>query len=777
MNAPRARSGSRPPSAGLACALFLVLSLAPGRVRAQEGVEIAPGIEVGGAWPAWAEPARALPGSRNTEGTEALAREIEWHVEGDHGFELRRSAYVMHTAASVAERSELEIRVPAGDALSLLYVRRVRDGETRDVLTPAQVHVAQPESRLEDGLYDESRRLLVLLEDARPGDVVDYAYVRRAEMRRFGGRFAVRATLAGEPVHHARLVVRWPSDRAIAFRAHGLEGSGLQLSSEPSGVVIEGDDPPMPRVVLDAPGWVDTLSWLDVSELSSWDDVSRWASPLYATASLAPSELGGVPLATFAALPTPEERAEAAIRFVQDEVRYLGIEVEERTHAPTAPAVVLERRYGDCKDKALLLVTLLRALGIEAHPALVDTERGPVLDDDLPSPLAFDHVVVRLRLEGSEHWVDATRAYERGPLAARTPLRFAHALVLGDGSTALTEIPAAPPAQPDMEVDEHYDVSGGQRLEVVTHLRGTYAMQLRAALAARGTAEIEADYRAAYASAELSPQTSAPFAVEEQDDGSLVVRESYRITGFWNALDRDVSPWSSAGILPVAARDRPPVALALPHPRWILHRVRIDAESYWEIEPSREQLHATGFDVEQVTTVSGRTLLLETSLRTLADHVAAGDLARYTHDRDLAAPMLGFAVHLGRNDEDEATQDRPVMPWIVVGALVALFAAGLWLSPRLRRWLDGRRARAWRAAHRSASGESAADAIAVADLPEAERRAAPFRCCGAALETRWSRAQLGGATLAIQGASCEACGRTHRRYFRPASTRDPVLPT
>ena len=68
----------------------------------------------------------------------------------------------------------------------------------------------------------------------------------------------------------------------------------------------------------------------------------------------------------------------AVLQLVQRDVRYLGIEVGPGSHAPTAPDKVYQRRFGDCKDKATLIITMLSALEIPAFPVLIDaqTERG-----------------------------------------------------------------------------------------------------------------------------------------------------------------------------------------------------------------------------------------------------------------------------------------------------------------------------------------------------------------------------------------------------------------
>jgi len=91
------------------------------------------------------------------------------------------------------------------------------------------------------------------------------------------------------------------------------------------------------------------------------------------------------------------------------EVRYTGVEFGEASLVPRRPAEVLARRYGDCKDKAALLVALLRAAGVPAHVALLNVSDID-LDAKLPSMGDFDHAIVYVPPAGSAPalWIDAT---------------------------------------------------------------------------------------------------------------------------------------------------------------------------------------------------------------------------------------------------------------------------------------------------------------------------------------------------------------------------------
>src|SRR6185436_505411 len=96
----------------------------------------------------------------------------------------------------------------------------------------------------------------------------------------------------------------------------------------------------------------------------------------------------------------PREKAEALVAFARRQVRYVAVEVGIGGYRPGSPQEVLERRWGDCKDKAFLLVDLLREAGIEAWPALLRAGAGNRMDSEFPSPNQFNHAIVAVSPAG-----------------------------------------------------------------------------------------------------------------------------------------------------------------------------------------------------------------------------------------------------------------------------------------------------------------------------------------------------------------------------------------
>ncbi|PNB40097.1 transglutaminase, partial [Pseudomonas sp. FW305-130] len=83
----------------------------------------------------------------------------------------------------------------------------------------------------------------------------------------------------------------------------------------------------------------------------------------------------------------PKRQTAAALRLVQDQVRYFAQGMNGGNYVPQTPDKTWSTSYGDCKAKTLLLLTLLRAMKIEAEPVSANIGLGDIVPDRLPSPM------------------------------------------------------------------------------------------------------------------------------------------------------------------------------------------------------------------------------------------------------------------------------------------------------------------------------------------------------------------------------------------------------
>src|SRR5690606_5868161 len=142
-----------------------------------------------------------------------------------------------------------------------------------------------------------------------------------------------------------------------------------------------------------------------------WGDVAATMKPLYdRTRQLeADSPLHAEIERIRALSDDPAVQALAALRLVQDQVRYVALMMGEGALTPATADETWRRRFGDCKGKTVLLLALLDGLSIAADPALVSLVEGDGMNERLPSISAFDHVLVRAVIGDDVYWLDGTR--------------------------------------------------------------------------------------------------------------------------------------------------------------------------------------------------------------------------------------------------------------------------------------------------------------------------------------------------------------------------------
>jgi tetratricopeptide (TPR) repeat protein len=140
-------------------------------------------------------------------------------------------------------------------------------------------------------------------------------------------------------------------------------------------------------------------------------------------------------------------RIQAIVKVLHHEVRYTGVEFGAAALTPQHPAAVIQRHYGDCKDKATLLVAMLRAAGIPANLALLTTGPGLNVDPTLPGINQFDHAIVYVPAakRGEDPlWIDATAEFFAvGSLPYVDQDR--NALIIAPETSSLTRTPEPRP--------------------------------------------------------------------------------------------------------------------------------------------------------------------------------------------------------------------------------------------------------------------------------------------------------------------------------------------
>ncbi|UCB53104.1 MAG: DUF3857 domain-containing protein, partial [Candidatus Zixiibacteriota bacterium] len=139
---------------------------------------------------------------------------------------------------------------------------------------------------------------------------------------------------------------------------------------------------------------------------ASWYDIAGWYREISQAGSVSADELNLLAHELTSGLDSGEEKVKTIFDYIQEHVRYVSIAIGSGAFKPHACADVLEYGYGDCKDMTALLITLLKAVEIEAFPAMLSTKGHRKVLTDMPKLKQFDHVVVAVPSQGGYMWLD-----------------------------------------------------------------------------------------------------------------------------------------------------------------------------------------------------------------------------------------------------------------------------------------------------------------------------------------------------------------------------------
>lgn len=517
--------------------------------------------------PGWVRPTPGPVAPARPQGAfSILERDLQVRIDdaGQHFFES--SAYRINTAEGLELGNLLIAWDPATGGPTVHKLQIVRDGEVIDVLRRQRFSILQREGGLEQSMLTGTLTAAMQIQGLRVGDVLIYEATVDTKDPTLGSHAAgalALPSLASDGTY--RVTVNWtPGNRprwlATSDILHLVKESetGLTLEMNRPEQFFPPEEAPLRHVV----GRV-----LEFTSFADWQDVSRTFEPLYRRAAVLPrnSELREDMARIMRTHADEAGRAQAALRLVQDQVRYVYVGLNGGNLTPASVADTWERRYGDCKAKTVLLLALLREMGIAAQAVLVNQQTGGEgIDAFLPSHAGFDHVLVRATVDGKQVWLDGTRTGDT-QLNPQAPELYANVLPLTEAGSDLERLPYVAPAVPQRIELYSLDASAGvdqdARSSMRVIMRGAEALQLRAALLALQPDALDQALRNLVggegAWAELEEvnwqfdDAEAAIIIDARGSDRIEWNEpdDYAITGF---------PITAAGFYPPPERRRPP---------------------------------------------------------------------------------------------------------------------------------------------------------------------------------------------------------------------------
>jgi transglutaminase-like putative cysteine protease len=610
-----------------------------------------------------------------------------------------RRAYYYHDIRKITSENGVQsgasISVsfnPAFEKLTFHAVRLIRSNVSSDRLNRSQIKLIPTKEDSQELVYDPHYTAQTVLDDVRVGDLIERAYSIEGEnpMRK-GKYFALFPMQWGVPIGRNVLRLIYSSHRRLAFRERNdsiqpvvsTEKGITQLSYESTNVpgLKVGDDVPDDYV---------PARQLHVSEFGDWAEVAQWALPLF-EAAIPNSREFNDQITKLNAIADPEQRIVEALRFVEDEIRYIAVESDAAAHPPTSLDDVVQRRFADDKDKAMLLVTLLRRSDIDAAPALASKTFLGGLRDLIPSARVLDHAIVQVRLGATTHWLDPARPGQRGPLSQIYIADYGEALVLRPNTNGLTAFAAPRPSWPVKKVVENYRIQAPGRnseLDVVSEYRGVAADRTRNWFRENTREEIQKRYLDYYARnyPEIKVQKRL-FYEELSGENSCRVTESYVIPKMWQLSEDNeryrifLKPgdiYSALGSTTAAQRDEP---LKLDYPNTVVQEMNIQMFEDWPLEVKPSTISTEFFRVRDEPTSHGSSLQLNYSFEALNDRVEVSGLPKFNKAIDDAKDSLGYKLTY-RTPAQMKKTERNTLNWAVAAAALCFFGTASFLAYR-----------------------------------------------------------------------------------------------
>lgn len=604
----------------------------------------------------------------------------------------RKVAIKYLSETGVQNRSEVNISYdPYYSKLLIHTISIIRGKEIINKLDAGKIKVIQQENELNRFLYDGSLSAILFLEDVRKGDILEYSYTKAGFNPVFKGRYSgIFETAFSDPVYHMYFKLLAPDHRTVQIK-NSLTDVAYTRSKAGGQTVYEWTLKDVPGVRLQdyTPSWHDPFPMVMVSEYSNWKDVVNWARELYPfDGKLSPGLMAKIK--EFSAGKKPEDRIRAALRFVQDDVRYMGIEMAEGSHKPNRPDKVFQQRFGDCKDKSYLLCTMLRSMGIEAHPVLINTNFRKTIMSWLPSPFAFNHVTVRVLCNGRYYYFDPTISYQRGAIDSIAFPNYECGLVITDSTTALTAIPLQDKGM--VKVRETFDIpnmSGQARLKVRTEYTGSFADDVRDDFNSDSKTSISEGYLEFYRRYFDKIEADSLTVTDDEETGQLVVNEYYSINDFWTLKEGVVkcyfSPYVIYSVMKRPKDKKRKMPIRINYPARYKEEIIINVPEEWSGDEITETVDCAAFTMNARFTYGYKQFLLKYDYETKKSQVSPEESEEYFSKLETVDNKMDYML----SDNSNATVNKDAegrgnrLAYLTLGVL-GIIGVAIWWTQRRR---------------------------------------------------------------------------------------------
>jgi hypothetical protein len=296
------------------------------------------------------------------------------------------------------------------EGASILYAKTITpDGQVLPLRKDA-IKVINPYSGYP--AYNDYKSLTFSLPGAAVGSVIDYKVVIEGKKPVIHGKFSSEFEFQDyDPVLTSRYKLTIPGNMDLKY----LILNPLNQFTPAPKIVQQGNKKMylweyknIPQIIaeISMPPYDEVGFRLLVTNMNAWDEFASWWRKLTEKKRDPTGAIKEKVVSLTQNLSTLKEKEESLFDYVKREVRYVSMDLGKSGFEPNTAADIFENKYGDCKDKSTLLISMLRSAGIPAYYVLIPTNSIGNLINDFPYPFQFNHCIVAIKDGEKYHFVD-----------------------------------------------------------------------------------------------------------------------------------------------------------------------------------------------------------------------------------------------------------------------------------------------------------------------------------------------------------------------------------
>jgi len=477
--------------------------------------------------------------------THQIFSEKQFAINDDNSIYYYQDARALFDLSDVEYYANLTYDFePEKGFFSISKISVFRNGKWIDKLQDAKFEILKREENFEKLQYDGKYTLAIILNDIRVGDIIVFDTLRVYKKDVFQNYFSYfsyqnsrfdiyyfRSRVLLDSSYVAQTEIRYFND-AYSLQEGSVEGYFLYEYEQKHQEGISIDE--------NAPSWYDPHKYVLFSNTKSWKMVNDWALEIY-NDEIYDAQDTIFQIAQEAREYSNDKKHQVmyVILYVQEQIRYFADSSGLGGVVPIDPNKSIAQRYADCKNKVVILKSILNLLDIESYPVLVNTYYGKRLKEMGPCVDIFNHMIIQIIIKKKIYWVDTTFTNQGSNIDTIVQASYYYGLVIKKETMSLSLIK---PYTKTKKFSEHtFDLREKEAtLYIATYHRGIKAELVRARLLGNRQKYLQDDYlkfyKKTYPDIKAKKQLSV---IDNKEKNEVLIEEHYSLGTIWKYDEKD----------------------------------------------------------------------------------------------------------------------------------------------------------------------------------------------------------------------------------------------